>query len=125
MSVLAQSYDAYLRWTQQLAFQANTEAAREEGERRHDAVWQPMRMKPAEEIAHSTAMADQSYRRFLATVKILNDLRRSPAVAIAVAGQVNIGTQQVNVGPAITETDSTKFLSKSFGKARRAAPRQK
>jgi hypothetical protein len=41
--------------------------------------------------------AEAAHRRFLMTLKALQDLRRLPAVSIASVGQVNIARQQINV----------------------------
>lgn len=41
--------------------------------------------------------ANGAHRRFMMTLKTMQDLRRIPAVSITAAGQVDIAQQQVDV----------------------------
>ncbi len=55
----------------------------------------------AEAIEQSAKMAERAHTRFLRTVKMLHELRRlSPTVYVGNAGQINVGSQQVNVANA-------------------------
>jgi hypothetical protein len=48
----------------------------------------------------ATAMVDRYNKMFIRTLRALRDLRRyAPSVVIQNAGQVNVGSQQVNVAP--------------------------
>jgi hypothetical protein len=60
--------------------------------------WQPPRLSSNAAIEQAAAIADRFNRLVLRTLRQLRDLRRyTPAVTIQTAGQVNIGTQQVNM----------------------------
>ena len=107
IDVLAQSFDAYLKWTERLTVRAETEGKLEDHQRQRHGEWQPPRMSVAEAIEQAAGMAERAYRQFLTTLKALHDLRRVPAVRIATAGQVNIGSQQVNVATPTKATTSS------------------
>ncbi len=97
VDMLAQSFDAYLKWSERLTAQAETEGQLEDHKRKQEGYWQPPRISVAAAMEQSAAMADRAHRGFLLTLRALQDLRRLPPVSIAAAGQVNIGAQQVNV----------------------------
>ena len=62
-----------------------------------DGYWMPPRIGEAKWMAWCAEQAEAAHRRFLMTLKSLQDLRRLPAVSIATVGQVNIAQQQINV----------------------------
>jgi hypothetical protein len=59
-------------------------------------------MSEAEAVDQAAAMVDRFNRIFLRTLRALRDLRRyAPAtVVVQNAGQVNVGSQQVNMAAA-------------------------
>jgi hypothetical protein len=97
IDTLAQSYATYLEWTARLHVRAAADGATEDAELKREGTWRPPRLTTAQATEQSAAMAERAHRMFLRTLRALQDLRRSPSVAIAAAGQVNIGAQQVNV----------------------------
>jgi hypothetical protein len=97
IDTLAQSYTAYLVWTARLHVQAVAEGKTEDTQLKREGFWEPPRLSTAQAAERSAAMAERAHRMFLRTLRALQDLRRLPPVAIAAAGQVNIGAQQVNV----------------------------
>jgi hypothetical protein len=69
---------------------------------RDEGKWTPPRVSEAEAIDQAAAMMDRFNRIFLRTLRALRDLRRySPAtVVVQNAGQVNVGSQQLNMAAA-------------------------
>jgi hypothetical protein len=57
----------------------------------------PPRVSEAHWMTWSTERANTAHRRFVMTLKTMQDLRRLPSVSIASVGQVNVAQQQVNV----------------------------
>ncbi len=101
VDLLAQSFNAYLLWTERLTSQAETEGQLADHKLKQDGYWQPPRLATGEWMEWCADQAERAHRRFLITLRALQDLRRLPTVSIA-AAQVNVGgyAQQVNVGSA-------------------------
>lgn len=106
VDVLAQSFTAYLDWTERLTAQAEAEGQIEDLKLKQEGYWQPPRIGVAEAMERSAAMAERAHRTFLRTLRALQDLRRlQPAVYVGTAGQVNIGNQQLNVSAIATHDE--------------------
>lgn len=97
IEVLAQSFSAYLLWTERVTTLAETEGQDEDARLKKEGHWHAPRQATAEWMAWCGDQAERSYKRFLTTLKVMQDLRRSPGVFVASAGQVNLGAQQLNV----------------------------
>jgi hypothetical protein len=97
VDLLAQSFGTYLRWMERLELYVETECRAEDSKLAREGYWMPPRVSEAKWMAWCAEQAEAAHRRFLMTLKSLQDLRRLPAVSIATAGQVNIAQQQVNV----------------------------
>jgi len=101
VDALAEAFTAYLTWTARATTQADTEWQLEDHKLTQDGYAQPPRVATGEYMDWTVAQAERAHRRFLLTLKAMQDLRRRPAVLVGSAGQVNVGAQQVNVsGPA-------------------------
>lgn len=97
VDALAESFDAYLKWTERLSARAESEGQTEDAKLQKEGYWQPPRLGVNEAIEQAATFAERAHRRFLLTLRALHELRRAPGVAIAHVGQVNIGGQQLNV----------------------------
>lgn len=97
VDLLAHTFALYLRWTERLTMYAETECRSEDVKLKKEGYWMPPRMSEGAWLRWCADQADSAHRRFLATLKTLQELRRLPGVTIATAGQVNIGQQQVNL----------------------------
>lgn len=97
VDVLAQSFAAYLLWTERLNLYHETQCQTEDVKQKNDGYWMPPRLGEARWLDWCAGQAEAAHRRFLMTLKALHELRRLPAVFVAGAGQVNVGAQQVNV----------------------------
>jgi hypothetical protein len=99
LDTMAQAQSGFIYWltvlTKYTTFPVSN-ADRKEGK------WAPPRVSEAEAIDQAAAMMDRFNRVFLRTLRALRDLRRyAPAtVVVQNAGQVNVGSQQVNMAPA-------------------------
>src|SRR5215213_5883357 len=97
IDLLAQSFGAYLRWMERLAMYVETECKLEDSKMAREGYWMPPRLSEAKWIAWCAEQAEAAHRRFLMTLKSLQDLRRLPAVSITTVGQLNLAQQQINV----------------------------
>ena len=100
VDLLAQSFGTYLRWMERLEMYVETECKLEDVKLKQEGYWMPPRVGEAKWMAWCAEQAEVAHRRFLMTLKSLQDLRRLPAVSISTVGQLNIGQQQVNVSSA-------------------------
>ena len=65
---------------------------------RDNVTWLPERQSDAEAMEMSAGMVDRFNKLYIRTLRALRDLRRmSPNITVQNAGQVNVGSQQVNV----------------------------
>jgi hypothetical protein len=109
----AEAFSDYLEWSEHLHMLASTEAAGERSRLDRDGYWEPPRLGSAETLERASRMAERAHGRFLRTVKLLTELRRSePTLYVAPARQINVGGQQVNVA-APTDGDAARDLPKS------------
>jgi hypothetical protein len=97
IDLLAGNFAEYLAWTERLSLYTETQARSEAVKLARNGSWMPPRVGEAKWMAWCAAQAEAAHRRFLMTLKSLQDLRRLPAVSIASVGQLNFGRQQVNV----------------------------
>jgi hypothetical protein len=106
---LALAYTNYLTWSARLHVLSTTEAKHEDGDLSRTGEWSPPRVETAAWIEQAAAMMERFHRLFLRTLRALQDYRRGPAprVAIGTAGQVNVGTKQLNVGAAAAIEEAT------------------
>jgi hypothetical protein len=99
VDLLAQSFGMYLKWMERLELYAESECELEDSKLAREGYWMPPRLSEAKWMAWCAEQAEAAHRRFLITLKSLQDLRRLPAVSIASVGQLNVARQQVNVSP--------------------------
>lgn len=98
LDLLAQSFSAYLLWTERLTMYAETQCLSEDVKLKQEGYWMPPRMGEARWLDWCAGQAEAAHKRFLATLKMLHELRRLPAVFVGGAGQVNVTTgPQLNV----------------------------
>jgi hypothetical protein len=97
IDLLAQSFSAYLQWSERLALYVESQCETEDVKLKRDGYWMPPRVTETKWMTWCAEQANAAYRRFLMTLKSLQDLRRLPSVTIASVGQVNVAQQQVNV----------------------------
>ena len=97
---MALSFSGYLFWMGSINVQGYTENKRQTRDlRAYGRGVDPARLDTAEAIEMAANMADRFHKMFLRTLRALRDLRRyATAVTVQNAGQVNVGTQQWNVG---------------------------
>lgn len=106
IDTLAQAHHAYLYWLARLHERAEGEGIREDQKLKQAGYWQPPRIEAAAALEQAATMADRFNRLFLRTLRALRDLRRyTPAVVVQHAGQVNVGSQQINVAGATKGKD--------------------
>ncbi len=93
IDMMAQTYTTYLTWMGRLVVDESIAAPKQDG------YWQPPRLTAVQAMDQSAVMADRFHRIFLRTLRALRDLRRYIPAAVVVqnAGQVNVGSQQVNI----------------------------
>jgi hypothetical protein len=96
IDLLAQSFGAYLQWSARLILYVDTQCQTEDDKLRRDGYWMPPRVSEARWMTWCAEQANAAHRRFLMTLKTMQDLRRLPAVSITTVGQLNIAQQQVN-----------------------------
>jgi hypothetical protein len=107
MDTAAEAFSDYLEWSEHLHMQSSTEADTERNRLERDGYWSPPRLSMADAIDQSSRMAERVHTRFLRTVKALHEVRRLAAtIYVGHAGQVNVGSQQVNIGPAPDDSRS-------------------
>jgi hypothetical protein len=97
IDLLAQSFGAYLQWSERLSLYVESQCETEDVKLKRDGYWMPPRVSEAKWMTWCAEQATAAHRRFLMTLKSLQDLRRLPSVSIASVGQVNVAQQQVNV----------------------------
>jgi hypothetical protein len=97
IDLLAQSFGAYLHWSERLALYVDSQCETEDVKLKRDGYWMPPRVSEAQWMTWCAEQANTAHRRFVMTLKSLQDLRRLPSVSIASVGQVNVAQQQVNV----------------------------
>jgi hypothetical protein len=97
IDLLAQSFGAYLQWSERLILYVDSQCETEDVKLKQDGYWLPPRVSEAKWMGWCAEQANAAHRRFLMTLKSLQDLRRLPSVSIASVGQVNVAQQQVNV----------------------------
>jgi hypothetical protein len=97
IDLLAQSFGAYLQWSERLSLYVDSQCETEDVKLKRDGYWMPPRVSEAQWMTWCAEQANAAHRRFLMTLKSLQDLRRLPSVSIASVGQVNVAQQQVNV----------------------------
>ncbi len=119
LDLLAQSFSAYLLWTERLTMYAETQCLSEDVKLQKHGHWAPPRMGEARWLGWCAGQAEAAHKRFLATLKMLHDLRRLPVVFVAGTGQVNVTTgPQLNVStrsPGRHHRAGPDDLSKSSG----------
>jgi hypothetical protein len=99
IDALSLAHTNSLAWSARLHVLSTTEAKQEVRGRTRSGKWSPPRAEAAAWIEQAAQMAERFHRLFLRSLRALQDYRRGPAprVAIGTAGQVNIGSEQVNV----------------------------
>jgi hypothetical protein len=97
---MAQAWTVYLQWQDQQTNMNSTEAIRTGRDMRQRDGWEPPRLGEAEAVDRAVQMADRFERQFLRLMKCYRDGRRLlGAVVVAAGGQLNVGEQQVVLGP--------------------------
>jgi hypothetical protein len=97
IDLLAQSFGTYLHWSERLALYVDSQCETEDVKLKRDGYWMPPRINEAQWMTWCAEQANAAHRRFVMTLKTMQDLRRLPAVTITTVGQVNVAQQQVNV----------------------------
>jgi len=97
IDLLAQSFGDYLHWSERLTLYVDSQCEAEDVKLKRDGYWMPPRISEAQWMTWCAEQANAAHRRFLMTLKTMQDLRRLPSVSIASVGQVNVAQQQVNV----------------------------
>jgi hypothetical protein len=99
---MAQAWTMHLRWLGKHVKAESLDAIHVERDIRQREGWQPPRLSEAEAVDRAAQMADRAQRQFLRLYKAFRDGRRLGVSMTVLAGQVNVGEQQVNVGPGGT-----------------------
>ena len=98
IDAMAQAYTGYLTWLERLDVQATSEGSVEDHQLKERGYFLTPRVSTAQAMEQSAAMVDRFHRMFVRSLRALRDLRRyNSNVIVQQAGQVNVGTQQVNV----------------------------
>jgi hypothetical protein len=98
IDTIAEATSTWLELTEQATMLAATEAELERDDLQRDRRWRPPHELMASEIARVEQRAEQAHNRLLRSIKALTELRRAtPTIYVANAGQINVGSQQVNV----------------------------
>jgi hypothetical protein len=98
IDTLAQAQTAWEFWMDGLMLRANITAQDERRGVRETGQRIAPRASDAEATDQAGAMAERFNRIYLRTLRALHDLRRQgPRVVVKGAGQVNVGSQQVNL----------------------------
>ncbi len=98
IDAMAQAYTSYLTWLERLDVQATSEGSVEDHQLKERGYYLTPRVTTAQAIEQSAAMVDRFHRMFVRSLRALRDLRRYTSnVIVQQAGQVNVGSQQVNV----------------------------
>jgi hypothetical protein len=102
----AEAFSDYLEWTEHVHRMSSVDMEYEEDRSERDGRWRPQRLSYAAAIENASRMAERAHARFLRTVKMLHEIRRMTAnVYVSQAGQVNVGSQQVNITATPDEPD--------------------
>jgi hypothetical protein len=107
IDLLAQSFGAYLQWSERLSLYVDSQCETEDVKLKRDGYWMPPRVSEAKWMTWCAEQVNAAHRRFLMTLKTMQDLRRLPSVSIASVGQVNVAQQQINVS---SDDDGTGML---------------
>lgn len=100
----AEAFSDYLKHSEHLHRMVSIDMKHEEARSHRDREWQPQRLSYAEAIEQATRMMERAHARFLRTVKTLHEIRRITAnIYVSQAGQVNVGSQQVNIAPPLQD----------------------
>src|SRR5215217_3607971 len=97
IDVLAQSFAEFLEWAEISTVRSEAEADTEERSIKRGGYWGPPRVAIAEAMSDAAQRVERAHRRFLVTLRAMQDLRRPSAVSIGHAEQVNVGGQQIVV----------------------------
>jgi len=98
LDTAAHCFADYLEWSEHYHRQASTEAEAQEAQLKRNGAWRPSHVSTSAAIEQTATMAERAHTRFLRTLKALHELRRlAPTVYVGTAGQINVGTQQVNL----------------------------
>jgi len=99
----AEAFSDYLEWSEHLHRMSSVDMEHEHTRAERDGQWRPQRLGYAEAIENASRMAERAHARFLRSVKVLHEVRRSsPTLYVAQAGQINVGSQQLNMATAQT-----------------------
>jgi hypothetical protein len=98
---LAQAYTEQERWLKLANLRLSLDASRHDMDEQRKGKWVPPRLTEAQSCEQAMAMSERWHGIFLKTLRALRDLRpAAPALLVGMAGQVNVGGQQVNVAGA-------------------------
>ncbi len=97
IDMLATEFSQYLKWTEQATMYSDVEMNGEKSQAEKDGYWVPPRVGMAEAIEWPSSQAERAHRRFLVTLKALQEMRRLPAVYVNAAERVTVGGQHVHV----------------------------
>lgn len=100
IDAMAQAYTGYLTWLERLDVQATSEGSVEDHQLKERGYYLTPRVTTVQAMEQSAAMVDRFHRMFVRSLRALRELRRdSRHVIVQQAGQVNVGSQQINVAP--------------------------
>jgi hypothetical protein len=114
IDLLAESFSEYLAWTERLTLYTETQGQSEDVKLKAEGHWLPPRMGEAKWMAWCAEQATASHRRFLMTLKTMQDLRRLPAMSITSVAQVNVAQQMIS-SQVNTPGSAVNDLAKSSG----------
>jgi hypothetical protein len=101
IDTMAQALTSVLVWQERLAVRASVQPMREGREIDERGTWDTPRVTEHQAIEQAAAMVDRFNRMFLRTLRGLCNLRKVPlAVVVQNAGQVNVGSHQINLAAA-------------------------
>jgi hypothetical protein len=116
----AEAFADYLECSEYLHMQLGTEVTGERDRLARDGSWEPQRLSFAEAIERSSKLVERAHQRFLRTLKMLHEWRRSaPTLYVGSAAQINVGQQQVNVAQFTRTRRRPEDLPKSTAAIRR------
>lgn len=102
----AEAFGDYLEWTEHLHMLSSVDMESERTRAERDGHWRPQRLSYAAAIDNASRMAERAHTRFLRTVKTLHEVRRMVAtIYVSQAGQINVGSQQVNIAASPDDPD--------------------
>jgi hypothetical protein len=108
VDMAAEAFSVWLEETEHAHILSSGEVDRERLERERHGGMAPPRLMMADAIAQATDRSERAHQRFLRTVKMLTELRRtSQPLYVAHAGQVNVGQQQVNLSTMPTDASAS------------------